>query len=1113
MVLSSASTANTFYFKSATENKWLQHSNGGGGIRFFTDNNNATNCSITIEPVSSYTLSRDPYDLDGKTFGMAYNNNSALAAAMMAEAKTVSSANRLAGQNLLIRPDVLDHDGNLLVAEDTDISEWTFESVSEDKYYIKTTVSGSTKYLTINGANVTLEDAPDATYSVVTATPGTGGNSGKWHFTVNGYSLNLFSNADNGFGAATGTGATTWLNLVEKTLLDDSDFTLYSAHKVRVSDDDNVYDKEVEENGQTVRKQSQVVIYTRIWNTTDKKYEFYAVDHDGKLFRVYESGDVIQWYGTQVNTALWDFTEYHNSDGSLNYYYELENAQYHKYLAPQVTGGTVLADGMVGINLPGRRDGADYSPIIAWDDDNYSYVGLKADLASGRVVPCSLEEAEDFYFAVASVTVQDDAGIDQLSTIATVNNNDYGITMRMIDFNNPIQGGRDSVQNPFFGGDNDKAGLLSNKLDEGTGYPTTTSVTNNAGHSLGELFDSMTPVNHLFIQSVYNESGYFQYDSTQNFAHLNADGTFTVFDQLAAIGTTNSPTRTHGQFMPYNDISPGLYASVTNQTDVLKNTLPDTDPRKGEKLYLIPEKDADYYFGMEMSASFTQTPNGKDAWGHDIIFEFSGDDDFWLYVDGELILDLGGVHSAMTGSVNFRTGEVKSSRGNSTLYELFKKNYKARNPSATEDDVNTYLNGIFKRSEENNGWWVFKDYTKHTMKIFYMERGAGASNLKMRFNLASVKPGTVMLSKVLSGAESQSNNLAEFPFQVRYLKKVYDENGFPLYENGDSNKPLTTEHILTPQDENFKVYYANTKTNVRFEDSFSTPDGVHYDNVFILKAGQTAEINFPDSTLSYAIVECGVNTDVYDWVKVNDGDIELKQGTRKINVQSDTPSYHENPIVIETEGTYSGTARKDFGIDYALVDDRQEVTYANHVPETALRTLSFTKKLYDTDGETLLSYPANSTTFDFRLYLGSENDASPPLANMYSYQVKDPSGNYCRWDASTKKFVSLGKTVYNNLTAAEKSAATFTTSIYGSISKIPAGYTVEVRDLLVTTKYKVEERPWEMTTITTTSDYDGKYFWIEVTADVVQTHNAGEAIRSAWGVDPAILGVQGGGGQ
>ena len=75
----------------------------------------------------------------------------------------------------------------------------------------------------------------------------------------------------------------------------------------------------------------------------------------------------------------------------------------------------------------------------------------------------------------------------------------------------------------------------------------------------------------------------------------------------------------------------------------------------------------DYFFGMEMSASFTQTASGLDAWGNDIIFEFSGDDDFWLYVDGKLVLDLGGVHSAQVGPVNFRTGKVTSSGPNSTL--------------------------------------------------------------------------------------------------------------------------------------------------------------------------------------------------------------------------------------------------------------------------------------------------------------------------------------------------------------------------------------------------------------------------------------------------------------
>ena len=110
--------------------------------------------------------------------------------------------------------------------------------------------------------------------SLITATPGTGSRSGKWHFTVNGYSLNLPNGYANGFNAAAGNGATTWMNLVRKTDFDESNFTPYSARKVSVSDTVNVHD------GQ------EVVIYTRVWNDTTKKYEFYVcILFKYKIFR------------------------------------------------------------------------------------------------------------------------------------------------------------------------------------------------------------------------------------------------------------------------------------------------------------------------------------------------------------------------------------------------------------------------------------------------------------------------------------------------------------------------------------------------------------------------------------------------------------------------------------------------------------------------------------------------------------------------------------------------------------------------------------------------------------------------------------------------------------
>jgi len=204
-------------------------------------------------------------------------------------------------------------------------------------------------------------------------------------------------------------------------------------------------------------------------------------------------------------------------------------------------------------------------------------------------------------------------------------------------------------------------------------------------------------------------------------------------------------------------------ASLSSQTQGL---LPDSNPRKGEKLHLVATPN--YYYAMELSASFTQTVSGKDAWGHDIIYEFTGDDDFWLYVDGELVIDLGGTHSALAGSVNYRTGEVVVNGTHTTLKDVFYNNYLGRGHTAAQ--AQAYVDEIFE--DNGQGQYIFKDYTKHTMKIFYMERGAGASNLHMRFNLAAVRPGTFELSKRLSGTDNPSNELIEFPYQIHYESKM-----------------------------------------------------------------------------------------------------------------------------------------------------------------------------------------------------------------------------------------------------------------------------------------------------------------------------------------------------
>lgn len=1092
---------NNFYISAKVDNTeyWWNRNNKDPGLGAFVGYNNRGDQNTAKVELCYYVEEQnDPYELNGKSFGIAYHDDSTSAAALTAE----SSADHLGALDMLMRADVLSNKGILLVAKNSDIQEWTFVSADLNNYYIKTTVDGEEKYLKIDGANVSLVDQADA--SQIKAEPGTGANKGKWHFTVNGYSLNFSGSASNGFNAAYNSNASTWMNLVERSPLSEDDFVEYSARKISASDDllsatekdDNGAIKRDEEGNPVYReKNARVVVYTRVWNHDTSKYEYYAVDHDGSLVRVYDSGDLINWVGNKVNSALWEFTEYTNEDGTPSNYYELKNTAYSDtYLAPQSSG--IIANQPVGINLEGRQEGLDYTSIVAWDAPAYAYSGLKVE--GGKVVTCPKDEADDFYFAVIVPQVLE---ADDPTTVETVDNNDFGISMRMIDFNNKIirvenNGTRDEVQHAFFGGhaytQNDAdTGLLSTNLING--YPTTTAKTGNAGRSLSELYkkEDLTDANNLFIQSVYNESGYFEYDSAQNFAHYNTEGEyagdFTVYNQIAAIGTNTGVTRTHGQFMPYNSISKEVgYAYdtggnlITNKTDVLRRELPDSDPRKGEPLYSIPDADADYFFGMELSASFTQTPNGLDNWGHDIIFEFTGDDDFWLYVDDELVLDLGGIHSAMPGSVNFRTGEVVVNRTTTTLYDIFRSNYEARGMSAAT--INSKLASIFETKEivDKNGRTktvhVFKEYTKHTMKMFYMERGAGASNLKMRFNLASVQPGTVELAKKLKGTNSASNKLIQYPYQIWYREPVYEMDGNTIVHNADGNPviagygdPIRMVQGATSSS-TVGVFFKGSKKKVPYKSSLKIGDTV-YQDVFLLKAGQTGVIKFPNRDCIYEIIECGVDTEVYDQVSVNG---EAITGTLYNNTDT---------------GAASGTdeRRQDFGIDYETTGNRPRAEYSNQVDPDAMRTLSFEKLVYDSEGNPISDEQlANiSSKFNFRLYLGDEfsdeNDLA--LANMYSYYVKAPGGSYCRWNQANQQFDPLGITQFegsggleeylSTASSAERSAIVFTTSLNGAIAHIPAGYTVEVRDLIVGTKYKVDEPDREIPKGYTRRDSDG----------------------------------------
>ena len=336
-----------------------------------------------------------------------------------------------------------------------------------------------------------------------------------------------------------------------------------------------------------------------------------------------------------------------------------------------------------------------------------------------------------------------------LPTVGTIDSTSKGITMRMINYSSPANGLSNDIKGPYTvdgvtGGI--KQNLLKRVLTEG--YPVTVG-----GTSLKTLFTGGTNVNHLFLQSSFDADGSYEYSSFKNYAHLEDNGNFTVYDALGTPSDENARWYQRGNFMPYNSISASGVSTNKNLYDESGNKLSDTDLAYGKTLYKTQGTN-DYYFGMYVEADFNQPSNGKLTNGSDMVYEFNGDDDLWVYVDGVLMLDIGGIHDAHSGSINFATGDITyDSVSGTTIKAQFKAAGVFPDGSPWDDSkVSEYFNGD-----------TLKYISSHNFKMFYMERGAGASNLKMKFNLEVIPTYEVNFNKV----DTQGAALAGAEFEIR----------------------------------------------------------------------------------------------------------------------------------------------------------------------------------------------------------------------------------------------------------------------------------------------------------------------------------------------------------
>lgn len=300
-------------------------------------------------------------------------------------------------------------------------------------------------------------------------------------------------------------------------------------------------------------------------------------------------------------------------------------------------------------------------------------------------------------------------------------------------------------------------------------------------------------------KQVYNNVGLpFVYTAEEQRYTFDASTTGAYFHTDGSQGTSNNPQS-----------NTNLYFSQEPQT----HTADTADGRKQgwfpfNDSQSVNESSADYLFGMNGSFPFTMTTNGRlnasDNTSKPITFDFSGDDDVWVFIDNQLVLDMGGIKNCVNGSINFAENTFTI-----TQYQDSGRNF---GDLSTGEPVHfpnkTYTGKLFAENGESGVLGMtresFASQQEHNLSIFYLERGKGASNCKISFNLplrdyVSVQK-QITKSKdddstyPLTAEEQDMVNGRDFGFTLYYKDAPLANENYILYsEEGKALKTLSTD--------------------------------------------------------------------------------------------------------------------------------------------------------------------------------------------------------------------------------------------------------------------------------------------------------------------------------
>lgn len=350
----------------------------------------------------------------------------------------------------------------------------------------------------------------------------------------------------------------------------------------------------------------------------------------------------------------------------------------------------------------------------------------------------------------------------------------------------------------------------------------------NGTESLQYLFDpeqqnaykrSYTDVTGLFQ---LDNKGYYYYNMRENFAEFSQEGGsnhFVLYDAPAAIRTDGN--QSVGNFFPFNkgyEVFNGVDGSkrLTSSVFCANNAM-------------------NHHLGMTVDVEFRQPANGtiNTAGGSQpMTFEFAGDDDVWVFIDDVLVLDLGGIHSELYGTIDFSTGDIYIGRA-------FGTHGIPSDPAGSGLVTKTSLLAEYQNAhKEGDTAWTgntFASNTSHTLKMFYLERGNYDSSIALRFNLQP------LLYQRIVKVDQNGQSLPGVKFELYPAAEADEGEGTIrcLYtDSGDRGKTF----FVRPD---YSKSLVTLQTDQNGSAVFLTPDGSYFnfadrgDQYYVLKEVET----------------------------------------------------------------------------------------------------------------------------------------------------------------------------------------------------------------------------------------------------------------------------------